>query len=125
MMGRGERVARGYIGAVLLAQALVVAAATGALTPAGLVVQIVATALLWLPLVFEFRHPLQVRALTAIPAVVVALVWAFHSLPMGLVAWGAWAFVTIWLCFPASRTGPDTLAQRFAPGRTPEGAPHP
>lgn len=116
-MGRGERVARGYVGTILLAQAIVVALATGDVDATGLAAQVIASGLLFLPLVFEFRHTLQVRALTAVPAVLVSIYWASQSLPMGLVAWGAWAVITGYLCFPARRRGPDTLAQRFAPGR--------
>lgn len=123
-MGRGERVARGYIGAVLMVQALVVAALSGALDANGLALQLVSAALLWLPLVFDFQHTLQVRALSAVPAVVVAAYWASVSLPMGLVGWGAWAVITAWLCFPARWSGEVTLAQRFAPGRAQTGAHH-
>jgi hypothetical protein len=118
-MGRGERVARGYVGTILLAQAVVVALATGHGDATGLAAQVIATGLLWLPLWFEFRHTLQVRALTALPAVLVSIYWASQSLPMGLVAWGAWALITAYLCFPAGTRGPDTLAQRFAVGRAP------
>lgn len=124
-MGRGERIARGYVGSVLLAQSVVVALATGDVDATGLAAQVIASALLWLPLWFTFRHPLQVRAFTAVPAVLVACYWASQSLPMGLVAWGAWAVITGYLCFPASRRGPDTLAQRFALARaTTTGAHH-
>ena len=121
-MGRGERVARGYIGAVLMVQALVVAALGDELDANGLALQLVSAALLWVPLVFDFQHTLQVRALSAVPAVVVAAYWASVSLPMGLVGWGAWSAITAWLCFPASRSGETTLAQRFAPGRATNGA---
>lgn len=122
-MGRGERVARGYIGAVLAAQALVCAVLTpGNATAVQLVAQLMAVALLWLPLAFDFRHTIQVRALTALPAVGVSLWWAWQSAPVGIIGWGSWAMAVAWLTFPADRTGPDTLAERFASRRARTGA---
>lgn len=124
-MGQGERIARGYIGAVLTVQALVAAHAAGYGEPRLMAAQLAAAALLWMPLVFDFeRYPTQVRAVSAVPAVAIGMWWAVQSAPMGIVAWGAWALITAWLCFPGRRKGEATLAQRFAPGRAQTGVRH-
>lgn len=122
VMGRGERVARGYIGAVLAVQALVYAVLDDRVKAGCLVLQLVAAALLWLPLVFDFRHRVLVRSATAAPAVLLSAWWATQSATAGAVAWGAWALAVVWLTFPADRQGLDTLAERFAPRRAQTGA---
>lgn len=110
-MRRGERVARAYIGAILLGQAVVNGLAGGS-SPTGTTFQVVAAALLLLPLVSR-RPSMALRALCTLPAVVSSVYWAVQTEPFGTIGWAAWAVLTAWLCLPATPT--LTLAERFHP----------
>lgn len=111
MMRRGERIARGYVGAVLVAQALVAGATSDALDGPMVAVLVMAGALLWAPLVFDAGDRAWVRTLATVPAVGLAVWWAAHSASLGTVAWSAWALATAVLCLPAPWGSADTLAE--------------
>lgn len=109
-MGRGERVARVYIGTVLLVQALV-AGASGYSDARALALQGVAGLAIMLPLT-STEPGVLLRGLTVVPALAVSILWAFHSAPLGSVVWIAWTLITAWLCLPAGHRSPMTFAER-------------
>lgn len=112
-MARGERVARVYIGLVLLAQA-VVTGVSGHATHRGLALQVLASIALWVPFCGTVPR-VRLRALTILPAVVMSVWWATQSTPLGAAAWVGWAVLVVWLCAPAGLSTTATLAERFHP----------
>jgi hypothetical protein len=112
-MARGERVARVYVAALLVAQALVTGTSRFSGAP-GVAVQVIAALALLLPFV-HYWPTVTLRAVTVVPAVGVACWWSAQSSPLGAVAWLAWAGIILWLCAPADLRGRATLAERFHP----------
>lgn len=103
--------ARWYIGAVLLGQA-VVTFATGFTGARGLALQVVAVLCLLVPLI-PVNPSAALRFWATVPAVAASLVWAFLTGDLGMVAWLGWAGMIAWVCIPAGPHATDTLAVRF------------
>lgn len=120
-MDRGERVARAYIAAVLLGQAVVAAMSGGTSGVGATIVQVLAAGAVLLPLTAT-RPGALLRGLSVLPAVLVSVYWAAQASPLGTVAWSGWAALTVWLCIPAGRGDAATLAERFHGGPPTTGA---
>lgn len=116
-MDRGERVARAYLAAVVLVQAVVSGAPGGGWGAYLVAAQGVAALALCLPLVTP-APTVVLRGLSLVPAVAACIAWAVASAPLGTVVWAAWGLLIVWLCLPAGPRSASTLAERFT--RTPQ-----